>query len=102
MIRTVVLAGLVLAAASPALAYQVSSVPAPQSTAHFANYSMFTHMMPGSTSETYRMRDAAPGHTAMVVYELPKGKPADRLDMTSARDNPFMAQPERKSEPAEH
>ena len=63
---------------------------------------MFTNMMSASTAEEYRMRDSnAPAPKDTVIYDLSKGKPADRVDVNNSKDNPFMAQPERVSKPAQ-
>jgi len=102
VIRTAVLAALLLAAASPALAaYGHSSVPAPQAegASRFAavNYGLVSRLMPGTTAEPLRFGDET-AHPAgpTVIYALPDGKPAAQIDVTDPRQNPFMAQPERK------
>lgn len=99
---------LALVAASPALAFEHTSIPAPSdedNIAPFVNVSSVMHLAPAGTSEPFRFGDsgavatpdAATGKGAMVVYELPKGKPAAYIDVNDPRDNPFMAQPERKT-----
>ncbi len=107
MIRSLALAALapvafIGAAASPALALETHSIPLPQSGAHFENFAMVSRMMSDSTSETYRMRDSAPdARGKTIVYDLTKGKGADQVDVNSAKENPFMDQPERTSKPAQ-
>jgi hypothetical protein len=51
-------------------------------------------LAPVGASEPFRVGGAQQDRST-VVYELPKGKPADRIDVTNPRDNPFMLQPER-------
>ena len=101
MIRTAVFAALALAAASPALAFEHTSVPAPKgdSGAGFVHMDSVMRLAPAGASEPFRF-GAAQQDKPTVVYELPKGKPADRIDVTNPRDNPFMLQPEHKPAPA--
>ncbi len=104
MIRTAVLAALALGAlASPAFAFEVRSTPAPHATApHFIDTGAPARMLPATASESFHFgapdQRGTKGQT--VIYELSGGKPADRIDVTSARDNPFMAQPERSRDAA--
>ncbi len=103
MIRTAVLSVLALGAlASPALAFGVQSVAAPHNESHFNDLRGLARLMPDSTSEAFRFgpSDQAAPKDSKVVYELKGGKPADRIDVTDPRDNPFMPQPERSAEAA--
>jgi hypothetical protein len=108
MIRTAVLAAFALGAlATPALAFGVSSAPAPRfDTPGFVNGAKVLGMMPGTTSEPFHFGPAEPQPLApdlqdskkpTVVYDLSSGRPADHVDVTDPRDNPFMPQPERPS-----
>ena len=101
MIRTAVLSALALGAfAAPALALEVQSVPAPHGEgSHFSDTRGIARMMTAVTSEAFRFgpSEQAVSKGPKVVYELKGGKPADRIDVTDARDNPFMPQPERAS-----
>jgi hypothetical protein len=56
-------------------------------------------MKPAVASEPFRFgpSDQAQAKGGTVVYDLSAGKPADHVDVTDPRDNPFMAQPERRS-----
>lgn len=105
MIRTVVLSALALSAAlaAPALAFEVRQAPAPRAgAALFGDTRMLVGMMPATTSEAFRFgpSDQAVPKSSTVVYELKAGKPADHVDVTDPRDNPFMPQPERSPRPA--
>jgi len=104
VIRTAVLSIIALGAlafeglAAPALALEVHSVPAPKAeAAHFSDFGIATRMMPAVASEAFRFgpSDQAQAKGATVVYELKSGKPAEQIDVTDPRDNPFMPQPER-------
>jgi hypothetical protein len=108
VIRTVAFAALVFAAAaSPALAFEHTTIPSPpmDNVAPFVNVSSVMHLAPTGTSEPFRFgsagaevaSDTTGSKGPMVVYELPKGKPAAYIDVNDPRDNPFMAQPERKA-----
>jgi hypothetical protein len=104
VIRTAVLSVIALGVlATPALALEVQSVPAP----HAAGGSNFNGakllgMMPAVASEAFRFgpSDQAQPKGPTVIYELKSGKPAEQIDVTNARDNPFMPQPERPARPA--
>lgn len=99
MIRTAVFAA-ALAAASPALAFERTSIPAPNDDSpHFVNSGAVARLVPDGVSEALHFSDHWAPKGPMVVYELPKGKPAAHIDVNDPRDNPFMAQPERKSAP---
>lgn len=111
MIRIAVLAALALGAlAAPALAFETHSAPAPNTAApHFVDGGKILRMMPATTTEAFRFgpADAVSGPADQpgakrptVVYELHPGKTADRVDVTSPRDNPFMPQPERSDRAA--
>ena len=105
MIRIAVLSVLALGAlAAPALAFEVKSVPAPRSDSPgFINGGKTLGMMPAVASEAFRFgpSELAQSKGGTVVYELKAtGKPADRIDVTDARDNPFMPQSERASKSA--
>lgn len=102
MIRTAVFAAALFAAASPALALEVTSAPAPkdENVASFINVGAVERLAPAGVGETYRFGDASGAHGPMVVREIAKGKPADHLDVNDPRDNPFMAAPERESDSA--
>jgi len=100
VIRTAVFAAFALGAlaAAPALAFETQSVAAPSSEApHFVNGGKILGMMPAVASEAFRFgpSDQAQAKGSTVVYDLSAGKPADHVDVTDARDNPFMPQPER-------
>jgi hypothetical protein len=106
VIRTAVLTVLALtglalgAMAAPALAFEVKQAPAPRAEGpHFLNGGKILGMMPATASEPFRFgpSEQARAKAPMVVYDLKGGKPADRLDVTDPRDNPFMPQPERSS-----
>ena len=101
MIRTAVLAALALGAlAAPALAFETHSAAAPSSEGpHFVNGGKVLSMMPAVASEAFRFgpSDQAQAKGSTVVYDLSSGKPADHVDVTDPRDNPFMPQPERSS-----
>jgi hypothetical protein len=100
VIRTAIIAAFVLGAASPALAFETHSVPAPGADApHFVNGAKILGMMPAVVSEPFRFgpSDQAQTKGATVIYELKGGKPADTIDVTDPRDNPFMFQPERSA-----
>lgn len=101
MIRTAVLAAVALGAfAAPALAFETHSAPAPSADApHFVNGGKVFSMMPAVASEPFRFgpSEQAQVKGSTVVYDLSSGKPADHVDVTDPRDNPFMLQPERPS-----
>ncbi len=101
MIRIGALAALALAAASPALAFEHTTVAAPKGDngASFVHLDSVMRLAPGGASEPFRTGGGEQSKPT-VVYELPKGKPADRIDVTNPRDNPFMLQPERTPQPA--
>ena len=97
MIRTAAFAVLALGALStPALALGLQQAPVPkEDSSHWSDTRMFAVMMPGSTNETAHYGQPVQDKQT-VIYELhPDAKKADRVDVTDARDNPFMAQPER-------
>jgi len=80
-------------AASPALAYSEEQVPAPHASAHFTNTAMFANMMSSDVSAP-PIRDAPPeGQSKKILVKLPKGAPADRVNVSDANQNPFMAAP---------
>ena len=108
MIRTIAFAALAAAAlASPALAFEHTTIPSPpnENIAPFVNVPSVMHLAPTGASEPFRFgsagsaaqSDATGAKGPMVIYELPKGKPAAYIDVNDPRDNPFMAQPERKA-----
>jgi hypothetical protein len=101
VIRTTVLAAFALAAlAAPALAFETHSAAAPSAdTPHFVNGGKVFSMMPAVASETFRFgpSEQAQAKGSTVVYDLSSGKSSDHVDVTDARDNPFMPQPERSS-----
>ena len=104
MIRIAVLSVIALGAlAAPALAFETQSVPAPRSEASgFTNQGKLLGMMPAVASEAFRFgpSDQAKPKGPTVIYELKAGKPAEQIDVTDPRDNPFMPQPERAVRPA--
>ena len=105
MIRRIVLAALGLGLlATPALAFEVKQAPAPRAGegAAFGDFGMLSRMMPAATSEAFRFGPAEQktAEQPKVIYELKAGKSSDRVDVTNARDNPFMPQPERSSRSA--
>ena len=101
MIRTAVLTVLALGAlATPALAFETQSAPAPKSDAPgFTNLGRVMRMAPAGASEAFRFgpSEQAKAKGQTVVYDLSTGKASDRIDVTDPRDNPFMPQPERRS-----
>ncbi len=107
MIRTAVLAALALGAlATPALALEAHSAPAPKVSSDFSDTRVFQGMTPGTTSAPFHFGPAEPqalapdlpeSKKATVVYDVSSGKPADTIDVTDPRDNPFMLQPARSS-----
>lgn len=103
MIRTAVLTALALGAlATPALAFETQSAPAPRTNdaPGFTNLGKVFGMAPSGTTEPFRFgpSDQAQTKGSTVVYDLSSGKSADRIDVTDPRDNPFMPQPERRSD----
>jgi hypothetical protein len=102
VIRTAVLSVLVLGALSaPAFAFETQSAAAPKVSADFTDTRIFQGMMPGTTSAAFHfgpaeapamVPDQPESKKPTVVYELKGGKPADRIDVTDPRDNPFMPQ----------
>jgi hypothetical protein len=105
VIRTAVLATLLASTALSALAFERTSIPAsqasgPGSRIHFTDFAGVARLAPEGATEPFRF-GGAQQDKATVVYELPKGKPAGRIDVTSPRDNPFMAQPEAAPAPAQ-
>ncbi len=105
MIRIAALAALMLAAASPALAFEQSTAAAPKADggrlASFTHIGQVMHLAPAGATDNSRFFSDVQPRGPMVVYELPKNvKPASHIDVNDPRDNPFMAQPERKSAPA--
>ena len=103
MIRTALVAAAVLAAASPALAFERASVPAPKadSGAHFLNFGGVAKLLPDGAAEPFRFGEDSKAKGQTFVVEVGKGKRAGRMDVNDARQNPFMAQPERKAAPAQ-
>lgn len=93
MLRNVALAaGLCVLAASPALAYSTQQAPAPHDSSrlHFG-IAAVERLAPSGVSST-ALRDAAkPTDAKTVIYPLPAGKPAARLDVNDPKNNPFMA-----------
>jgi len=103
MIRTAALAMLALGAmAAPAFAFETQTAPAPKGGgAAFSDLRILQGMMPGTTSTAFHFGpaqaqsltpDLPDSKKPTVVYELKGGKPADRIDATDPRDNPFMPQ----------
>jgi hypothetical protein len=106
VIRIAAVAALALAAASPALAFEQVSAPAPKGDnarlAGFTNIGQVMRLAPAGASDNSRFFSEVRPRGPMVVYELPKDvKPASNIDVNDPRDNPFMAQPERKSAPGQ-
>jgi hypothetical protein len=102
MIRTAALTVLALGAmAAPAFAFETQSAPAPKGGGSaFADSRIFGGMAPTTTSTPFHfgpaeapamVPDQPEAKKPMVVYELKGGKPADRIDVTDPRDNPFMS-----------
>jgi hypothetical protein len=102
VIRTAVFATILAAAASPALAFGVSSAPAPKTSGDAAFFHMgaVERLAPAGVTEIPEFGRGREAKGQTVIYDLSKGKPADNLDLTKPRDNPFMLQPERKAAPA--
>ena len=93
MIRSILTVALFAAAASPAFAFSTQPIAAPHdSSHHFAGMTAVAHMLPETTTAAPD-RPAPQARGNMIVYELPKGKPAAEIDINSPRDNPFMARP---------
>ena len=91
MIRLALALTLAAAAASPALAYSTQQIQAPHNSRHeFGGMSGIAHMMPGSAS-TPMHEPAKPTDAKTVIYELPAGKAAARIDVTDPKNNPFLA-----------
>ena len=107
MIRTVPLAmiglaAIVLAAASPALALERTSIPAPKSDSpHFLNFGGVAKLLPDGASEPFRFGDEQKPKADTVIVEVGKGKPQGRIDVNDPRQNAFMAGSERKAAPAQ-
>ncbi len=82
----------VAAAASPALAFSTQQGPAPHdsSRAHFGMGAV-EHLAPSGVSSKTLRDPAKPTDAKMVVYELPAGKPGERIDVNDPKDNPFLA-----------
>jgi len=100
VIRTAVLAIAIGALAAPALALEAHQAPAPRGdTSPFLNGSRLLGMMPAVASEAFRFgpSEQAQPRGPTVVYEVKGGKPSEQIDVTNARDNPFMPQSERRS-----
>lgn len=98
MIRTALIAAVVLAAASPALALERTSVPAPKSDSpHFLNFGGVARLLPDGASEPFRFGDEQKPKSDTVIYDVSKGRTAASVDVTDPRQNPFMAQPEHKA-----
>ena len=102
MIRTALFAAVILAAASPALAFEHTSVPAPKADggAHFLNFGGVARLLPDSAAEPFRFGDEQKPKGETFIVEVGKGKAAGRMDVNDPRQNPFMAGPERKAAPA--
>ena len=83
-------------AAWPALAYTSQQKVAPRVEARFTDTSVFLHIVPGASNSAF-WRDNPKAQSGTVVYDLSKGKAADRLNVTDPHDNPFMPQPELKA-----
>jgi hypothetical protein len=102
MIRTAALAVLTLGAmTAPAFAFGTQSVPAPKGGGAFSDLGILQGMMPRTTSAAFHFGPAEPpalvpdrqeSSKPTVVYELKGDKSAGQLDVTNARDNPFMTQ----------
>lgn len=102
MIRTAALAALALGVlAAPAFAFETQSAPAPKVDAAFSDMRIFQGMVPGTTTAAFHfgpaeapalVPDQPQSKKPTVIYELKDGKPADRIDITDPRDNPFMPQ----------
>jgi hypothetical protein len=104
VIRTAVFAAaVVFAAASPALAFEFSSAPAPKdaNAAPFVHLDAVMRLAPAGVDEVAHYGDAPQAKGPMRIVEVPKGKPAAHVDVNDPRDNPFMALPEGKSPPAQ-
>jgi len=101
VIRTAVFAALTVAAASPAFAFEHTTAAAPKgdSGAAFVHLDSVMRLAPAGASEAFRFGGTQHDRPT-VVYELPKDKPADRIDVTNPRDNPFMPQPTHAAAPA--
>lgn len=101
MIRAAVVTTFALGVlATPALAFESHSAPAPSAeTPHFVNGGKVLSMMPAVATEAFRFGPSDQARTKgdTVVYDLSSGKAADHVDVTDPRDNPFMPQPERSS-----
>ena len=102
MIRTALVAAVILAAASPALALEHTSIPAPKadSGAHFLNFGGVARLLPDSAAEPFRFGEEQKPKGETFIVEVSKGKPGGGMDVNDPRQNPFMAQPGDKAAPA--
>ena len=92
MIRLALVLTLASAAASPALAYSTQSMPAPHdSVRHEFGVAATMRLAPASVSSNDIREAAKPTAAKTIVYQIPAGKPADRLDISDPKNNPFMA-----------
>jgi hypothetical protein len=102
VIRTALVCAIALAAASPALALEHTSVPAPKGDSpRFLNFSGVAHLLPDGAAEPFRFGDEQKPKGDTVIVEVAKGKSGARVDVNDPRQNPFMAGPERKAAPAQ-
>jgi hypothetical protein len=54
--------------------------------------SAITHMLPSGVSSNALRDPAKPADAkTTVIYALPAGKPASRIDINDPKNNPFMA-----------
>jgi hypothetical protein len=99
VIRTALFAAVILAAASPALAFERASVPAPKQTAgaHFLNFGGVAKLLPDSAAEPFRFGEEQRPKGETFIVEVGKGKATGRLDVNDARQNAFMAGRGRKA-----
>lgn len=101
MIRIAALAAFALAAASPALAFERASIPAPKADSpRFLNFGGVARLLPDGASEPFRFGEEQKSKADTKIVEVGKGKPGGRIDVNDPRQNPFMAGPERKTAPA--
>jgi hypothetical protein len=92
MIRLALALTLAAAAASPALAYSTQSIPAPHnSVRHDFGVAAAMRLAPSGVSSNALREPAQPTGAKTVIYQIPAGKPADRLDINDPKNNPFMA-----------
>ena len=98
MIRVALATALAGLAATPALAYSVSSMPAPRAPYHFVGNRAVARLAAAGGSVSSQINRQPPTAAQLAaprtLVELPRrGRVASRIDWSDADDNPFMAAP---------